>query len=221
MSVLRRPLAFVLASSTILVASSALAFDRDPPPGSASEPEPAPSPSVESAPRLAEPKGPPRTWYGWQGLIFDGAAVVLELGPVVASSKSDAGALIPAIAGLALYTFGAPGVHLGHGHGDRALGSLVLRVGAPFLGGALGYVLAPKSHDERTEFGGRYNFASALQGLAVGFVVGTAVASVLDATVLGYEDAPPHAPTPTHEARFVPTIVVIGGRPGLGLVGLF
>jgi hypothetical protein len=70
-------------------------------------------------------KAPTSRWYGWQTLIADGAALVTTP--------------IAPLGGFVLYCTGSPIVHLAHGNVKNAGASLGLRVGAPTLGGLIGY----------------------------------------------------------------------------------
>ncbi len=71
-------------------------------------------------------------WYGRTSLILDAVGLGLEgLGVVVATMepKSDSMGFGPmgVLFGSGIMFFGAPLVHLDHGHGWRALGSLLIR----------------------------------------------------------------------------------------------
>jgi hypothetical protein len=144
-----------------------------------------------------EPARSPSTWYGWQTLISDGAALVTA-------------PLVPPL-GLATYLLGAPLVHLGHGRPLAGLGSLGLRAGAPILGGALGVAL------ERSASGCSGDFCG-LGGLLLGGVVGVATAVALDSAVLAREKAPLEGT----RTAFVPSVTPrLEGGVDVGVGGAF
>lgn len=67
---------------------------------------------------------PPQRWYGDQTLLSDGLAFLL-IGAGLGLASGEAG-----LAGLGLWGLGSPVIHAAHGHVDKTLGSLMLRVAA-------------------------------------------------------------------------------------------
>ncbi len=100
-------------------------------------------------------------WYGWQTLTADGATL---LGTAAAGP-----------AGLGAYFVASPIIHLAHGRGWAALGSLGLRVGLPFAG---------------LYAGGALSHGDSYAGPVVGVLVGAVAASAIDAAFLAREDRP-------------------------------
>ena len=132
---------------------------------------------------FAEPPAPPETRtvdvrYGWQTLAFDGAALAMGLVETTSSSLHFLGPVA-----VATYVAGGPGVHLHHGHIDRAAGSLGLRVGMPVVGAFIGIGIADANRrDDAIEAA-----VSAMAAGAIGMTVGIVGASLLDAFVLARE----------------------------------
>ena len=148
-----------------------------------------------------------RRWYGWQTLLTDAAALGLLVG--AASSQSTA------TPGLALYALGGPGVHAGHGHAGKALGSLALRVSLPVTVGYVGYAIDSANCGESEWFCG-------LEGAAAGILVGTVAAITIDSAVLANEDAVGATrKNASRRVRFAPAVSVVPGRYSAGLVGTF
>lgn len=177
-----RPALIALAA---LVSSSSLA-------GSTARADGARSSGAEVDP------GPPAAtrWYGWHVLAVDLASIGL-----IAAGRDQLFSTIGA-GGLVL---GGPLVHLGRGHGGRAVGSLALRLSAPIVGGAIATAACP-GEDNDEIFG-------CMDHLLIGVVVGTGVAAVIDAlrSTEEVEAAPPVAPA----------IMVGGGGAQLGVSGRF
>ena len=95
----------LVAAALFLIARPALAHE-------CGEPTPAPSARAkdpEQEPRAAPPTPEERRWYGWQTLIADGTAVLV-------TTREP-------LAGLGVYTFGGPLVHLVHGRPGVAAAS--------------------------------------------------------------------------------------------------
>jgi hypothetical protein len=136
---------------------------------------------------------PKRTsWYGWQILIADGAALGMLVGAGAAHNNADP---VLALSGVT-YALGGPIVHWAHLHGGMGVASLGLRLGLPvglgFLGVALGLAID----------GGKRGFESAsLVGGALGFVIGFPTAIALDAAVLAREDVEDEAPDAQTKAK--------------------
>jgi len=179
------------------------------------------APSIPSADAVEEDSRRESTWYGWQTLATDGAAIAL----VAIGVENGAGDIFSqnrtaeavATAGLGTYLIGAPVVHLAHRRPGVALGSLGLRIGAPFLG---------------------YMAASTLEGCvgsdnanscgsnaeAVGMLFGIGTAMALDAAFLARksdqrERSPRISSAP--RPRLSPGIAVTGQSRALVLAGSF
>ncbi len=154
--------------------------------------------------------------YGWQTLTVDASAVAITLvGVGLQSGGGDgkAGAWTSGV-GIASYAISAPIVHIAHGRPGAALTSGLLRLlGVPvcvFVGAGVG-ALADRENQ----------FAGLLYGAIGGGGLGAATISIVDATVLAHDDAPP-APRPDAGAvRIVPTFAVGQGSGALGLAGSF
>jgi hypothetical protein len=129
------------------------------------------------------------SWYGWQTLAVDAAAVAILLtgaatfagaasGPSVRLSGSPPSlpiALITTSSGV--YAVGPSVVHLAHGHIWRAVASIGLRLVIPLAGFAVGSISSSAVNPR----------ANALANGAVGGLVGGAAASATDAAALGWD----------------------------------
>ncbi len=156
------------------------------------------------------------SWYGYQTFSADATAIALLW--MAAEKDSD-----PAAYGtIGVYLLGAPTVHGVHRRPGAVVGSVALRVFLPFLGSALGGASADCSvqvvNDENCDFGGQ----------VVGFVVGAAVAMVIDSAALAWERKAPPAPersatraasSPTESLSLAPVPIRDGG--GLLFSGRF
>jgi hypothetical protein len=121
---------------------------------------------------------PPRTtWYGWQTLASDGAALTLIVGGGVLASQVEQGGYVVAMGGL-VYLVGAPVVHFTHERAGAGLGSLGMRAGLPLLGAAIGASAEDCSGE----------FLCGLAGAFIGFFVGSSAAIAIDASLLAYEE---------------------------------
>lgn len=136
-------------------------------------------------PSAARPptEAPARTWYGWQTLTSDGAALALGLSGIPAES------FVPPVLGAVGYVVGAPMIHAAHGHPIRALVSvglrLVLTVG---LGGLTYLALKP---DGPTESSGVVD-PDHLQAGGTGFLVGAlgGIAAIVVDAATAFEEPP-------------------------------
>jgi hypothetical protein len=132
----------------------------------------------------------PRSWYGWQSLVIDGAS--LTAGAIVTVRRDEPDrrkrigglAVLPYVTGLLI----SPWVHVFHGRWGTALGSLALRAFAPALGalvGLAGYCAATGGTDECTADGAVY-----------GLLGGTVLTAGIDIGLLSHERSEPaHAST--------------------------
>jgi hypothetical protein len=122
--------------------------------------------------RAAAEAEPPQHWYGWQILVADGSATSLVLLDAALTDGEPALAL-----GLLFYV--SPILHAVHGNPGRAAASLGLRALLPFAGG----MIAMEASNDCGLLGG------ACKGLGVGVGLGFATAVLIDAGLLGWEEA--------------------------------
>lgn len=76
-----------------------------------------------------------RTWYGWQTILSDSAALGM------AGSAPFTKSIGTALGSLGVYVLMPPLVHVLHGHGGRAERSLAMRLGFPVAGAFLAPVM--------------------------------------------------------------------------------
>jgi hypothetical protein len=176
-----------------------------------------PSLGAAAAPPRSARRAPPKPrWYGEQILAVDG----LALGAMIVGVATNPGVLA---AGGAAYAFGPPIVHLAHDNPYRAAGSLGIRVGAPLVGGGLGFgtglLLTDGSWDGLFVVAG-----TTILGIGAGYLA----AVTIDAAALAHEeDAPePKRTTARVSSRaYRPTIAPrVDPRPDqltLGVAGTF
>jgi len=149
----------------------------------------APPPGYEYAPLR-----PKRTWYGWQTLATDGAAFMLLYG-AGRSRNSDM-----AYGSLAVYSLGAPIVHMAHGNPGRGLFSLAVR-SLPAL----------------TIFGDK---SSRNDDMLLLTILSVPAMIAIDAAALAREDEEPR-PAPSHGVRVVPMASANARGGTVGLSGIF
>jgi hypothetical protein len=121
------------------------------------------------------------SWYGWQTLAVDGAALLMAVGGVSVSDGGQ-GNGGQAFAGLATatYALGGPIVHFAHAHVSSGFASLALRVFTPILFAFVGYGLQDCAGGQLCGLG----------GLVIGGGLGILTAITVDAAVLAREDVP-------------------------------
>jgi hypothetical protein len=190
-----------------------------------------------------QPAAPPpeRTWYGWQTLSTDAAAVAALAAGL--SIRNDSFHLcdtcdaeryvnphsILEATGVLSYLGGGLLVHLAHHQRKKGFYSLALRAAAPaagaLVGGVTGWSVACTG-------GSHWCFGSQLgdwlEGTAFGAALGFFAAVVLDASAFAYEDHPA-VPKPASAAggwQVVPVAALprdMTGRstPSFGLAGVF
>ena len=112
-------------------------------------------------------------------------------------------------AAIGTYALGAPLVHLGNGHGLRAVASLALRVALPAAGAAIGVRL--QGHSECTSC---IDNPPPLVGLIFGLGVGGLTAVVLDYAVVG-------KPVKVTRSGWVPSATPLRGGATVGVSGGF
>ena len=154
----------------------------------------------------ADPPEPAtRTWYGYQTLLTDGAAVAMFAG----GAATDHAAL-GAGSGALTYFLAAPLVHLAHDNRSGAGKSLALRllapVGGALVGGTFGYAIEGK---------GDYALLAPLLFGIGGAMVGAGVASLVDA--FAFARTKPDASSITA----IPSIALTPKGASIGLGGRF
>jgi hypothetical protein len=187
-------------------------------PASGSPAAEASRPSVEAQPAPIYPVMPPPpqryivvlspppqepTWYGWQTLIVDGAALSLTVAAFSrANSSGNSAATLLELSGIT-YVIGPPIVHWAHGNVGKGFGSLGMRLVAPVLGAGIGCAL--------DQSGGELG---CLGGLALGGFAGIVLAVVLDNALLAYDPAPERS-----QYSLVVSPWALPGAVGLGSFG--
>jgi hypothetical protein len=125
---------------------------------------------------------PERKWYGWQTLAADAASV----GVLVAGSATE---IVPlAFVGFGGYLAGPPLIHRAHKHSGRATASLLLRIGLPLAGAAVGAAVADCSEDA---------FLCPLGEMVIGYGIGAAAAVLVDASMAWDTAATAHIAPPS------------------------
>ncbi|MDP3278392.1 MAG: hypothetical protein Q8Q09_24600 [Deltaproteobacteria bacterium] len=143
------------------------------------------------APRVglaASPLASTRSWYGWQILIIDGAAIAL--GSAGAAAGGSAAIAFSSLAGTASFA-GGPIVHWAHGHLGRGFASMFgLRLGLPVGGAILGALVGGAA--------GGFRQVPTFVGAAIGASVGAITGIVLDVAWLAYDDPSDHQLARSH-----------------------
>ncbi|HYV45251.1 MAG TPA: hypothetical protein VFA20_10340 [Myxococcaceae bacterium] len=172
----------------------------------------APGAHVTSRPPTAldqlqiDPDAP--TWYGWQPLLADATAASLLGGSVVLDGVPNMGFASASlvVAGLGLYLFGGPAMHLLRERPRLALIDLGLRVSLPLAGLLSGLVLTLLTGQPIL--------------LTAGLVVGLGSAILFDIVNLSW-DPPAGDPAPAAASTTVRWTPFIGATPrGSPLAGV-
>jgi hypothetical protein len=160
----------------------------------------APSPVVQ-APAQAQPPSTVRQWYGGQVLLADGITFALGLG--FAKAGTGDGGLKVMAAGWAL---GAPVVHAVHRRPGTAVASLAMRagltLGAYHAGGPCKTTCttAAGACEDDPNAADHWQTTSTTCNGAIGLLLGSMIASAIDAAFLSWEAVPsavmPQAATP-------------------------
>lgn len=128
---------------------------------------------------------PDSVWYGWQTLIVDTAAVSM----VTYGAIRDHDPLL--WGGAAAFFAGGPLLHIAHGQSHRAFISFTVRTYPPValgvIGGLASFLVQEQSARE------------ALGRMTPGFVIGAALAIVIDARILAVK--PGESPDPGTQGR--------------------
>ena len=176
--------------------SEVVTIDDQPlPPATAAKP--APKPAVTDL---------PRHWYGWQTILVDAGSLLMFLGGAASQSGT-----LAAFSGVT-YAVGPPIVHAVHGRAGEALGSVLLRVGLPFLLAVVGVGIgdaATPSNQSNNVFA-----AGPIVGALTGLVTGVLAAAAIDDAVLAWEPGP--VSIPGKGTRASPSVVVV---PKIALTG--
>lgn len=176
--------AFATTVALLWWASGARAQELDSLP--ASGPERGAEPPHPAVARLPAPPTE-RVWYGHQTLIADG--LVLTTAVVAASTKAPALGLLS----FGTYVLGAPLVHIAHGHSERGMADVALRLGGPFVlfvgaASVTFLVTAPLSSSNASGTGPHNNFLAIGAGITAAFAALVSI-PIADAHYLAYDDA--------------------------------
>lgn len=186
----------------------------------------APNSSPEIRPRTPQPSSQVNSvpekksnYYGSSILMTDLTALgVGALAVATLSTSSSSGAVGGTLlvgAGLT-YVLGGPIVHATHGNTGTAFGSFGLRLGLPvggaLVGGLIGGQMSQGCSGDFCELGG------ALAGGLVGFVGGMITASIIDISLLAYEDDPTSA---APRMTLVPAIDPKQGSASVNVQGIW
>jgi hypothetical protein len=128
-----------------------------------------------------------RSWYGWQLLLADVAAGMV---PIAVNNFGHAGGEVNRegfITGVALWALLSPAIHLAHGREGAAAKSLVLRLALPLAIGGVAYAIG-NANCPQTGF---QIVPCGIGPGAVGAAVGFLGATLIDASALGWSEAPP------------------------------
>ena len=180
----------------------------------AAEPiEPAPAPP---APIAAEA---PQRWYGWQPLMVDVSSIATMVGGGFVRGAATAPIEIVGGAG---YLFGAPLIHLAHGHGESVGRSLALRALVPGAAALLGVLIAWAAFPNGTERGHVDIDKSVYQaeGGFIGFGAGAIAGMIIDDALVAKEKAPLPA-NPDSGPTIAPRVAGVRGGATFGVGGTF
>lgn len=229
---------WVLLSGMMLISAPRVARAEPPPPASSGVPgaPPASAPSVPSAtslpatpypyaswlgrpdlalppPDLPEPSR--KRWYGWQTLTVFGGSTLLMAASVAIDSMRLEGDVALGGFGMAFsgYALGGPIVHWAHGNVGKGFASLGMNVAGIMSGFASG-LYAVGGHDGNVTL-----------GFALGGSIGSLVATILDTTLLTYDQRGPAREDASARQRqpmaLVPTLDIRKDRASLGFIGAF
>ncbi|MET0591228.1 MAG: hypothetical protein ABW133_00915 [Polyangiaceae bacterium] len=177
-----------------------------------------PCPCARSAaPPAKEPERPlAERWYGWQTAATDGAALALFASYVASGASSDVLSTLSA----GTYLGGGPIVHLAHEHSDKALVSLAMRAGIPFVFGVTGGFIAASGQSRGNLDDVATDYLDVALGIAAGTGIGAVTAAVLDATLVANERVPASEPRVGTITGVAPSVSVLPqGGAMLGLSG--
>ncbi len=146
------------------------------------------------------------SWYGYQGMMVDGAAAAL----IVGGAKTE----MPHLFALsfATYALGAPIVHLVHGSPGKFVADLGIRLGAPVVGGLTGAGIV-------CLVDGSCASIDAAIGGGLGIIAGGVAAMVIDYAALSHE--PKKEEKWDGKARISPTVAATPSGGSVGVGGAF
>jgi hypothetical protein len=173
-------------------------------------------------PARAEPSPSEQTtWYGWETLTADGAAIALFVAAGLldeAKRKSSPpdptlGLLADAAlaTGIAAYVAGPPLMHIVRGNGKKTGASVALRLGLPLAGAITGFVAGDVACTSNRD----QEVSCPLITGVLGFVAGGITAIVIDAAALARTPAGRAAPA------VQPVVVPVAGGARFVLGGHF
>jgi hypothetical protein len=142
--------------------------------------------SVEAQPEVLVPKqrASTRTFYGWQILATGEVGSLLVAGSVFLPDNplGSFPASVAFIAGAPTYALGGPIVHWSHQDFTKGLISFGGNIAFGVVGGLIGQSVRCKKEPDSDNCGER--------GFFDGLAVGSLIAPVLDAAILGWEEEP-------------------------------
>jgi hypothetical protein len=156
------------------------------------------------------------TWYGWQTLLVDAAALGTGVtGFALSGGKGN----VPGTIGILGYVLGAPIVHWVHGHAGKGAADAGIRLLGPLVLGGIGFLLGlPGGTNANGD-----PVVAQVTG-AIGLGIGYAAVVTLDAAVFAFDarlvDRDPEPP-PQTTVSVLPTVQLRPGGATLGLGGLF
>jgi len=142
-------------------------------------------------------------WYGWQVLAADAAGIIGTIGCTTAADS--AVCVVP-------FMIAAPTVHLSHGRPLQALASLGLRVALPIAGAIIGAQAANCTEGE---------WLCGVGEAALGVLIGTVTASMVDAFSLSTEVRERPTATPSRLSFLAPSVSAGPNGASFGLRGSF
>ena len=195
-------------------------------------------PSGPPAPSPPAPAPANTEWYGTPILVSDLASALLW-SLAAGASTSEGGPVAPlALMASLPYVFTSPVVHAVHGHGWRAVGSVVLRLALPTAGVVVGAFVGAETCTTpplpadwpSIEYTYGCSWDGAITGALVGVVITGLGAMVIDDAVLAW--GPPDEPAPAQASlrppalQWLPTLGVAhdsgnNAVPTLGVAGSF
>jgi hypothetical protein len=181
-----------------------------------------------TAPAIVLPSAPiaadaPQRWYGWQPLMVDLSSIATMVGGGFVRGAASAPIEIVGGAG---FVFGAPLIHLAHGHAEKAGTSLALRTVVPgvaaLIGVLIGWAAFPNgTHNQSGDtFSGVDKSVYQAEGGFIGFGAGAIAGMIIDDALVAKENAPSRLhldSRPTVEPR----VAGVRGGATLGIGGTF
>jgi hypothetical protein len=177
--------------------------------------QPAPPPPPYGAADKPAPKYE-KTWYGWQTLIADGAAIAMYEGGRASTTAP------LKTAGIMTFFLGTPILHMIHGNVGAGFGSAGLRFALPGLGALVGLFAGIASSNASSADA---RFDDAADAVAVGVLVGAIGCALIDAGAVAYakervDTASVRLPART-KLTLVPSLRITSDRASMGLGGSF